>query len=273
MVDNRISTLEVCGENEAKYTPEWTTSDPKLVSLNIENSEEDARVAHNFHVLQQLSEKQGENFLKDIDVFEGGFRFKPSSKLFREDTGETIYITGDENDSVRFLFYAKPEGVQPEVPFKGEDILNMERPLPITEVDRVEVVMQDSYEVDPLLLGPIRQKFPEINLWLDMIKSGRPNDRPLAFVVWEPDSLWEYYGLRQKKISLSGSTSVFGCSREGEIYASPKEYRKIFRQMGRLTKEEGELVPSDFFLKVTEKKVTGDGKDYFSGTTTLRISL
>jgi len=284
MSSNFISSLEVCGESSVLYTPEWAPADPKLVSLDTENSEEDARIMHNLEVLQNLSirheeellmdtedseesEEPVENFLKDIEIFENSFRFSPSSKLFRKDTGETIYITGDQNDPVRFLFYAKPEGVQPEIPLKGEDVLNMRKPIPVTEINKIEMIMQSSYKYKPFSFQAIEKNFPEINFSLYIIRSGSLNDRPFSFSL--PRMKGEDYRLAPIELYWEDSTSAFGYSPGGEFYGFKGGYHKVLREMGRLTSEEGKLEPSDFFLKVEEKK---EGDD-LEGSVKLRISL
>jgi hypothetical protein len=265
MAINRISTLEVCGESEVTYIPGWTTSDPRLVSLDVENSEEDARLIHNLYVLEELSKNREDNFLKDIEVFRNSFRFRPSSKLFREDTGETIYITGDEGDPVRFLFYTRPEGIQPEMPFREEDILNMERPIPVTEVDRVEMMMHDSYR----LLGDlVEQEFQEIKFSLDIIRSNGVNRFHVCPVRYGVRGVrLEDFRLERIEYSTRFRTAVSGYSLEGGFYGRKEEYFKTLREMGRLTSEEGKLEPSSFFLKVKEDR------EEDLGTTTLRISL
>jgi len=300
MSSNFISSLEVCGESSVLYTPEWAPADPKLVSLDTENSEEDARIMHNLEVLQNLSirheeellmdtedseesEEPVENFLKDIEIFENSFRFSPSSKLFRKDTGETIYITGDQNDPVRFLFYAKPEGVQPEIPLKGEDVLNMRKPIPVTEINKIEMIMQSSYKYKPFSFQAIEKNFPEIDFSLYIIRSGSLNDRPFSFSLPSllinlsparsssfPFSMkGEDYRLAPIELYWEDSTSAFGYSPEGKFFGSKEGYHKVLREMGRLTSEEGKLEPSEFFLKVEEKK---EGDD-LEGSVKLRISL
>jgi hypothetical protein len=267
MVTNRISTLEICGESEALYIPEWTTADPKLVSLDLEGREEDARVMHNLHVLEKLSKSSKKDFFKEIEIFERGFRFRPSSKLFREDTGETIYITGDENDSLRFLFYARPEGIQPEIPFGEEDLLNMERPLPVTQVEKIEVIMHDHYSSS--LAGLlVEQDFPEIKFPVEIIRNigmNRFHDCPTSYGL---PGLWlsEFW---LEGIEFTGKISATGAgySPEGRFYGNKEGYVKTLREMGRLTSEEGSLTLSGFFLKVEENREEG------IGTTTLRISL
>jgi hypothetical protein len=267
---NRISTLELCGEKGVLYTPEWSSIDPKLVSLDVENSEEDARLIHNFNVLEELSKKQQGNFLKDIEFFKNSLRFRASSKLFNEDTGETVYITGNEEDSVRFLFYTKPEGIQPALSLKDEDMLNMERPLPVTEVDRIEMIMQDSYSSS--LAGTfVCQRFPEIGLSLDIIRrigGNRFHDCPVGYGVMGGVRNFQLEGIEH---SFCVRTAVTGYSPEGKFYGKnfgkKEEYILTLREIARLTSEEGKLKPSSFFLKVEEDREEG------VGVTILRISL
>jgi hypothetical protein len=264
---NRISTLEVCGENSALYTPEWPSVDRKLVSLDVENSEEDARIVHNFNVLEELSKKQQGNFLKDIEIFKNSIRFRPFSKLFNEETGETVYLTGNEEDPVRFLFYTKPEGIQPEIPFKDEDILNMERPLPVTEVDRVDMIMHEDYIPSGEI---VEQEFSQINFSIDVVRSigfNKFHDCPVSYFLPGEDGWSREFPLGDIRFSGTLSATGIGYSPEGKFYGKKEEYIKTLREMGRLTSEEGRLTPFSIFLKVEE-----DRKEGF-GTTTLRISL
>lgn len=280
----RLTALEVCGESSEQYTPKWVSNDPKLVNLDVEGSEQDLRIIQNLNVLEELSEKNG-RFLRDFEVYREAFRFTPSSALVKNDTGETIYVTGTENDRVRFLIYARPEGEQLEVPFfnpKEEDLSNIERSLLPMEIDGIDMIMRDKYSFDPsqeyrdevnFPLEDRLQNFSEINFNISITRRMGHNpyhDSPRRYQILPPNGRGES---KMRHFSFVGDshrvrTYGVGFSPEGVWHIMyGHEYQQTIKDIENYTSEEGGLVPSSLFLNVDEYRETG------VGITTLRISL
>lgn len=282
-MSNRLTALEVCGESSEQYTPQWVPKEPKLVNLDVEGSEQDLRIMHNLNVLEELSEKNGK-FLKDFEVYREAFRFTPSSALVKNDTGETIYVTGTENDRVRFLIYARPEGKQLEVPFfnpKEEDLSNIERSLPPIEIDGIDMIMRDKYNF-PLpqeyrfkLASSLEHKFQdfsEINFPLTVKRRGSYNsyhNGPVGYYIplAKGEKKLELRKLDFVKETHDVRTYGVGFSPEDRLDVLEDEYAATIKEIENHTSNEGGLAPSSFFLNVDEYRETG------VGITTLRISL